>query len=73
MDTEKRFEFLARAGYAARGALFLIVGIFFVFAGVTIDSAQAGGLADALVWVRGLPFGALLYGLSGMGLSTFGC
>jgi hypothetical protein len=59
------------AGLVARGAIFLIIAVFFLYAAFTIDPAQAGGLADALAWVRGLPFGAWLYGLAAVGLFAF--
>ncbi|CAN7716822.1 DUF1206 domain-containing protein [Neorhizobium sp. LjRoot104] len=59
-------------GLLARGIIFLIIGGFFVYAAFTVDSNQAGGLADALAWVRRLPFGAILYGLAAIGLFAFG-
>lgn len=59
-------------GLLARGIIFLIIGGFFVYAAFTVDPNQAGGLADALAWVRRLPFGAILYGLAAIGLFAFG-
>jgi hypothetical protein len=63
---------ICAAGLISRGALFLVVGVFFLYAAFTVDPEQAGGLADALAWVRGLPFGAWLYGLAALGLFAFG-
>lgn len=59
-------------GLIARGVIFLIVGFFFVYAAFAVDPNQAGGMADALAWVRQLPFGAILYGLAAIGLFAFG-
>ncbi|MBA3447986.1 MAG: DUF1206 domain-containing protein [Pseudaminobacter sp.] len=63
---------ICAAGLVARGVIFLIVGVFFLYAGFMVDSSQAGGLADALAWVRSLPFGPWLYGLAAAGLFAFG-
>ncbi|WP_105422461.1 DUF1206 domain-containing protein [Neorhizobium sp. T25_27] len=59
-------------GLLARGVIFLIIGGFFIYAAFAVDPNQAGGLADALAWVRQLPFGAILYGLAAIGLFAFG-
>jgi hypothetical protein len=59
-------------GLIARGIVFLITGVFFLYAAFTVDSEQAGSTADALVWVRQLPFGAELYVLAALGLFAFG-
>jgi hypothetical protein len=59
-------------GLIARGIIFLIIGFFFVYAAFAVDPNQAGGMADALAWVRQLPFGAILYGLAAIGLFAFG-
>lgn len=59
-------------GLAARGVIFIIIGIFFLYAAFAIDPDQAGGIADAFVWIRGLPFGSALYALAGLGLLAFG-
>jgi len=59
-------------GLLARGVIFLIIGGFFIYAAFAVDPKQAGGMADALAWVRQLPFGAILYGLAAVGLFAFG-
>ncbi|KAA9383678.1 DUF1206 domain-containing protein [Neorhizobium galegae] len=59
-------------GLLARGVIFLIIGGFFIYAAFAVDPNQAGGLADALAWVRQLPFGAILYGMAAIGLFAFG-
>ena len=59
-------------GLTARGVLFVIAGAFFVFAAFSVDPDEAGSMADALAWIRQLPFGAPLYGLAAVGLLAFG-
>jgi hypothetical protein len=59
-------------GLAARGAVFLIFGGFFIYAAVAVDPSQAGSLAEALAWIRQLPFGSILYALVALGLFAFG-
>ncbi|ARO33639.1 DUF1206 domain-containing protein [Rhizobium sp. L9] len=59
-------------GLVARGIVFVITGIFFAYAGFRVDPEQAGSMADALEWVRRLPFGAILYIAVAIGLAAFG-
>jgi hypothetical protein len=59
-------------GLAARGVLLAITGGFFVYAAITVDPEQAGSMTEALDWVRGLPFGSVLYLLAAVGLIAFG-
>lgn len=63
---------LCQFGISARGALFVIIGGFLVYAALTVSPEQAGGVADALDYVYGLPFGPWLYGLAALGLLAFG-
>jgi Domain of Unknown Function (DUF1206) len=59
-------------GLVSRGAIFVIVGIFFGYAAFTVDPGQAGTMSDALNWVRHLPFGGVLYLVVAIGLAAFG-
>ena len=59
-------------GLVARGVVFVIVGGFLLYAAFTVSPQQAGGTADALEYVRRLPFGAWLYGIAALGLAAFG-
>ena len=59
-------------GLTARGVLFAIVGGLFGYAAFTVSPAQAGSIADALNWIRGLLFGTVLYVVVAIGLASFG-
>jgi len=59
-------------GLAARGVVFLIIGSFFVYAAWAFDADQTGSTAEAMAWVRQLPFGGVLYAIVALGLFAFG-
>lgn len=59
---------LGRAGYAARGIVFILMGWFFVQAGFASDASEAGGMDAALRSLSGglrsvIALGLLLFGL----------
>ena len=62
---------LCTYGIAARGAVFVILGGFLVFAALTVRPEQAGSVGVALDWIRTLPAGRLLYILFAVGLLAF--
>jgi len=68
----KPIMFACVYGLAARGVLFVIVGGFFCYAAFMVSPEQAGSIADALNWIRGLPFGGVLYTTVAIGLASFG-
>lgn len=59
-------------GYAARGALFGLIGIFLLHAAWNYDPRQATGVAGALQSLRHHPYGAWLLGAMAVGLIAFG-
>lgn len=63
---------LGRAGYAARGVTFIIVGALLALAGWTHDPSAAKGLGGALQTLREQPYGPALLGLVSVGLFAFG-
>lgn len=60
-------QWSGRAGYAARGLVFLIIAYLLVKAGMMERAAEAGGMADALAWLTN-PFDLIV----GVGLLGFG-
>lgn len=63
---------LARAGYAARGVAFGIIGSLFIWAAVTHDADKSGGLDQALLRLRDAPMGPLMLGIVALGLGCYG-
>lgn len=59
-------------GLASRGVLFVIVGCFLLYAAISVAPQHAGSMVDALNWIRGLPFGGMLYSVVAFGLVSFG-
>ncbi|MFD1786208.1 DUF1206 domain-containing protein [Sphingomonas floccifaciens] len=60
-------QWSGRAGYAARGLVFLISGYFLLKAGIEEQANEAGGMAKALAWLTS-PFDIVV----GIGLLAFG-
>lgn len=65
-DTDTPISWLARAGYASRGVVYLIIGGLGLLA--AIDSGRPEGARGALESVLGQPFGHVLIGLMLVGL-----
>ena len=59
-------------GLVARGVVFAVVGTLFVYAGINVNPDEAGNTADALNWLRQLPFGSAVYVIVALGLAAFG-
>lgn len=62
-------EFLARTGYAARGVVYLIIGLFAVLA--ALGPADVRGTEGALQAILAQPFGRVLLWTVGAGLAAF--
>lgn len=65
-----KIEFAARFGWAARGALYLLLGGLAVMAAV----GEGGGLHDGkgvMQWVLSLPMGQVLVGFAGLGFAGY--
>lgn len=63
---------LGRAGHAARGVVFVLIGAFLVVAAYQSDPSEARGLGGALLALQEQPFGRALFGLVALGLAAFG-
>ena len=70
--TRRRVIAVARAGTAARGVVFGIIGWLVIKAAMQYDAAEAKGLQGALVTLREAAFGRYLLGLVALGLIAYG-
>lgn len=68
-DTIRR---IGRAGLAARGVVYAIIGVFLARAGWQSDGSEARGLDGALQALRDAPYGPWLLGAAGLGLLAYG-
>ena len=64
-------EGLGRAGYAARGVIFVIVGWFLLQAGFSSEPGKAGGMEEALSSLSGTLLSIVAFGLILFGLFSF--
>lgn len=65
-------ERLGRAGYAARGIVFGLVGWFLIQSAMQVNPKQAVGLDGALLKLAEQPFGVYLLAAVALGLLAFG-
>lgn len=63
---------VGRAGLAARGIVFGIIGIFLLLAALHTDPGEARGLGGALQALEQQPFGPWLLGVVAVGLMAYG-
>lgn len=61
-----------RLGYAAKGVALVIVGGFFVLAGVSGRAAESKGLGGALTWLVRQPLGPWLLATVAVGIGCYG-
>ncbi|HLL99065.1 MAG TPA: DUF1206 domain-containing protein [Rubrobacteraceae bacterium] len=61
-----------RLGYAARGVVFGVIGVFLLQAALRADPQEARGLGGALETMARQPFGPYLLGLVAAGLVAYG-
>ncbi len=74
LDAEKNSPavLISIYGLVARGVVFGIIGVLFLYAAFNVDPEQAGGMAEAMAWLRELPFGGIIYAVVAVGLAAFG-
>lgn len=70
--TRRRVVAIGRAGTAARGVVFVIIGWLVLQAALTYDASRAEGLEGALNTLREAAYGPYLLGLVGLGLIAYG-
>lgn len=67
----ERLDPAMKAGFIAEGIIVGVVGGFLLYAGLTSDPGEAGGVGEALGSVRSLSFGAILFAALAIGLLCF--
>ncbi len=74
LDAEKNSPavLISIYGLVARGVVFGIIGVLFLYAAFNVNPEQAGGMAKAMAWLRELPFGGIIYAVVAVGLAAFG-
>jgi hypothetical protein len=70
-EPSRWMELLARFGFAARAAVYLLVGGFLMVAAWHANSREAKGLGGALQSLREQPYGWILLGALALGLVAF--
>lgn len=71
--TEERwYTALGRTGYAARGVVFVIIGLFLIGAARSANPQDARGLDSALAALATRPFGPWLLGITALGFVAYG-
>ena len=61
-----------RAGYAARGIIFCIIGVFMIIAARHHDADEAKGVGEALEHIAGMTYGWLMLAAIAIGLIAYG-
>ena len=67
--SDQWIDYIARAGYIAKGAVYTLVGFLAVDAALT--ASDSDGAQGALAMIRSAPFGRLLLGLTATGLLCY--
>ena len=63
---------LARFGFVVRSAVFMMIGVFLLFAAIDANFSEAKGLAGALRVIQQQSYGSVLLGITAAGLFAFG-
>jgi hypothetical protein len=69
---ERAYTLLGRVGYAARGFVFAVIGIFLIIAARNANPEEARGLDSALDTLAGQPFGPWILGVVALGFVAYG-
>ena len=70
-EWSRKLEPVIKAGLVAHGAVIAIIGGFLIYAGMTANPEQAGGIGKAFDAVRSQPFGQALLWVLALGMIAF--
>lgn len=70
--TRRAVVFVSRFGLAARGVVFVVIGVFVLRAALEFDPSQARGVGGALATLQRQPYGGLVLGAVALGLLAYG-
>lgn len=68
----RAYVLFGKAGYIAKGVALAIVGVLFLYAGLTHDPQKSGGLDTALTKLLDQPFGVPLLAVMAVGIACYG-
>ena len=71
-QTGTAYRVLGRVGHVAKGIALGIVGGLFVYAAITHEAKESGGLDQALLTVLDQPFGPVMLTAMGLGFAAYG-
>ena len=63
---------ISRFGIAARGVVFVVIGVFIMRAGWQYDPSEARGFGGAVASLREAPYGPWLLGVVAFGIASYG-
>jgi Domain of Unknown Function (DUF1206) len=63
---------LGRFGFVARSVVFVMIGLFLLYAALDSNSREATGLAGVLLLIQQQTYGSVLLGVTAAGLLGFG-
>ena len=69
---ERGYTALGRVGYAARGFVFAVIGLFLIIAARSANPDEARGLDSALATLASQPFGPWILGAVAVGFVAYG-
>lgn len=69
---KSRLVAIGRLGFAARGSVYVIIGIFVIRAAIQFDPQEVGGLGEALAALATQTYGPWLLGAVALGLMAYG-
>ncbi|MFD0859633.1 DUF1206 domain-containing protein [Roseovarius aquimarinus] len=67
----RKLDPLMKLGFVAEGVIVATIGGFLLYAGLTSDPGQAGGVGQALGYIRSMEYGAFLFAVIAVGLLCF--